>query len=150
MDLERGWVNFPRPKTGIARRCPLWPETVAAIRAAIESRPTPADYPTCPLVFLNSRGLAWVRETQRSHTDLISVQFTRLLERLGFHRTGLGFYTLRHVFRTVADAARDHVAVDAIMGHADPTMGAVYRERLDNARLEAVVKVVRNWLFFVN
>jgi hypothetical protein len=30
--LDRGWVDFPRPKTGIPRRCPLWPETVTAIR----------------------------------------------------------------------------------------------------------------------
>src|SRR5262249_49479185 len=31
LDLERGWVNFPRPKTEVARRCPLWPETVEAL-----------------------------------------------------------------------------------------------------------------------
>src|SRR5205823_3745962 len=31
LDLERGWLDFPRPKTGLPRRCPLWPETVEAI-----------------------------------------------------------------------------------------------------------------------
>jgi hypothetical protein len=25
LDLDHGWVNFPRPKTGIARRCPTHP-----------------------------------------------------------------------------------------------------------------------------
>src|SRR5262245_27142704 len=44
LNLDGGWIDFPRPKTGIARRCPLWPETVAAIRGAIEARPKPADY----------------------------------------------------------------------------------------------------------
>ena len=26
LDLQGGWCNYPRPKTGISRRCPLWPE----------------------------------------------------------------------------------------------------------------------------
>src|SRR5262245_29282852 len=41
LDLERGWVDYPRPKTGIARRCTLWPETVTALREAIACRPKP-------------------------------------------------------------------------------------------------------------
>ena len=41
LDLERGILDYPRPKTGIDRRCPLWPETVTAIREALSSRPTP-------------------------------------------------------------------------------------------------------------
>src|SRR5262245_42463736 len=31
LNLDNGWLNYPRPKTGIPRRCPLWPESVAAI-----------------------------------------------------------------------------------------------------------------------
>ena len=31
VDLDAGIIDFPRPKTGIPRRCPLWPETVLAI-----------------------------------------------------------------------------------------------------------------------
>jgi hypothetical protein len=27
VDLDAGMIDFPRPKTGIARRCPLWPDT---------------------------------------------------------------------------------------------------------------------------
>ena len=41
VDLESGWLDFPRPKTGVDRRCPLWPETVAALREAIGAAPTP-------------------------------------------------------------------------------------------------------------
>jgi integrase len=146
LDLTRGWANFPRPKTGIARRCPLWPETAAALREAIGDRPKPAGYAECGLVFLTERGTAFVRTTGKSRTDLVAVHFERLMKRIGLHRPGTGFYTLRHVFRTVADGARDSVACDVIMGHADPSMGATYRERIDDARLIAVSNHVRGWL----
>lgn len=53
VDLDNGWLDFGRPKTGIHRRCPLWLETVAAIQAALETRPTPKDQAhedhMCPL-----------------------------------------------------------------------------------------------------
>lgn len=149
VDLARGWLDFPRPKTGIPRRCPLWPETVAAIREAVAGRPKVAADEYGELVFINSRGTAFIRTTEKSHTDLISVQFGDLLKHLGMHRAGAGFYTLRHVFRTVADAARDPVAIDLIMGHADPSMGAHYREQIDDARLVAVTDHVRAWLLAV-
>src|SRR5690606_7774981 len=42
VNLETGWVNYPRPKTGVGRRFPLWPETAAAIQEAIDKRPEPA------------------------------------------------------------------------------------------------------------
>lgn len=35
LNLDTGWLDYPRAKTGIPRRCPLWPETVAALRTAI-------------------------------------------------------------------------------------------------------------------
>ena len=36
LDMVGAWVNFPRPKTGIMRRCPLWPETLQAVQEAVE------------------------------------------------------------------------------------------------------------------
>ena len=60
LDLKGGWVNFPRGKTGVNRRCPLWPETVAAIRQALEARPTPKSSQDRGLVFLTPTGLRWV------------------------------------------------------------------------------------------
>ena len=42
LDLDRGWANYPRPKTGVPRRCALWPETVAAVRETIAARRKPA------------------------------------------------------------------------------------------------------------
>ena len=147
IDLERGWIEYPRPKTGIARRCPLWPETVAAIRAAVEVRPKPTDFPECGLVFLSPRGNAFIRSEKSAHKDLVAIQFTRLLKRLGIHRAGVGFYALRHTFETIGGAAKDQVAVDLIMGHTDPSMASHYRERIDDTRLQAVAEYVRKWVF---
>jgi integrase len=148
VNLETGWVDFPRPKTGINRRCALWPETVAAIREALAARPEPKDRADAGLALLQQSGRRWARDTEKgSHSDNLSVLFRGLLKRLGLYRPGLSFYALRHVFRTVADAARDPVAIDLIMGHTDPSMAGRYRERVDDARLVAVADVVHAWLF---
>jgi integrase len=147
LDLEKGIIDYPRPKTGIERRCPLWPETIAAVRQAIAQRPEPQHEEAANLVFINSRGSQWTRSTEKSRIDNVSIQFKLMLRRVGLYRQGLGFYTLRHVFRTVADAARDAVACDIIMGHSDPSMGGHYRERVEDSRLRAVAEHVRQWLF---
>ncbi len=147
LDLEGGWLNYPRPKTGISRRCPLWPETLTAIREVVADRPKPKDKADAGIVFLMPSGRRWVRVTDKSRTDNVSVYFTNLMQTLQLHRDGIGFYTLRHVFRTVADAARDPVAIDLIMGHTDPSMGGHYRERIDDSRLKAVAEHVRQWLW---
>jgi len=148
LDLKQGWLDYPRPKTGIARRCPLWPETVVAIREAQAERPESQQDGAAGLVFITSRGSAWIHTTATGgRIDNVTIQFGLLLKKLGLHRAGLGFYTLRHVFRTVADAARDPVAIDLIMGHTDPSMGGHYRERIEDGRLQAVVDHVREWLF---
>jgi integrase len=75
-------------------------------------------------------------------------KFGRLLRRLSINgRKGLGYYTLRHTFRTVADEAKDQPAVDYIMGHVDASMAGRYRERIDDSRLQAVTEHVRSWFF---
>ena len=77
-------------------------------------------------------------------------QLTKLLRGLGINgRKGLGFYTLRHTFRTVADGAKDQPAADYLMGHEVPHMSSIYRETIDDARLRAVADHVRAWLFAV-
>lgn len=144
LDLAGGWVDFPRPKTGIARRCKLWPETVKALEAAIAARPEPKGKEERRLVFLSTRGRSLVH---RGSANAVSVVARALMKDTEVHRSRIGFYTLRHVFRTVADACRDSVAIDRIMGHSDPSMGAVYRERIDDDRLEAVADHVREWLY---
>jgi integrase len=145
VDLEGGWIDFARPKTGIPRRCPLWPETVAALREALAQRAEPKSEADAGLVFITRYGLRWGKDT----TDCpISNEFGKLLRKLGINgRARLGFYTLRHTFRTVADEAKDQPAADYIMGHESPHMSTVYRERIADARLRAVAEYVRGWLF---
>ncbi len=143
VDLKRGWINFPRPKTGIERRFPLWPETVRALKAAIAARPEPKAPETKGLVFVTKYGRPWAKTTPDSP---VSKEFRKLLDETKLHRPGIGFYTLRHVFETVAGDTRDQVAVDHIMGHARDDMASVYRERVGDERLGAVVNHVRAWL----
>ena len=145
VDLDAGMIDLPRPKTGIARRCALWPETVAAIREATAARPTPRHEADAGLVFITKYGLPWAKD---SADQTLAKEFGKLLRALGVGgRTGLGFYTLRHVFRTVADEAKDQPAVDFAMGHESGHMSGHYRETISDARLKAVSDYVRKWLF---
>jgi integrase len=145
VDLERSIIDFPRPKTGIPRRCPLWLETVQALKDALAARPEPKKAEHAGLVFVTKYGGSWDKDTS---TNPISQQTAKLLKTLGINgRTGLGFYTLRHTFRTVADESKDQPAVDFIMGHEVPHMSAVYRETISDARLKVVTDHVRQWLF---
>jgi integrase len=145
LDLERGWLDYPRPKTGKPRRCPLWPETVAALKAALACRREPKNPADADLVFITRTGQAWHTDTSESP---ISYEVGKLLRRLGINGRGrLGFYTLRHTFRTVADEAKDQPAADYIMGHEVPHMSSVYRETISDERLKAVTDHVRSWLF---
>jgi integrase len=145
VNLDAGLIDFPRPKTGILRRCPLWPETVAAIREAFSVRPEPKKAEHSGLVFLTRCGDCWRKDTPDGP---VSREMGKLLNALGINgRKGLGFYTLRHTFRTMADESKDQPAVDFIMGHESPHMSSVYRETISDARLQTVVKVVRDWLF---
>jgi integrase len=144
VDLKGGWLNFPRPKTGIDRRAPLWKETIVALEEAIDRRPGDVDETTKEFVFLTKYRQPWAKDKM---ANPISAKFRKLLVELGLHSEGLGFYTLRHVFATIGGASRDQVAVNAIMGHSDASIAAHYRERIDDERLTAVTEHVQRWLF---
>jgi integrase len=148
LDLKNGWLDFGRPKTGIHRRCSLWPETVEALKAVLADRPKPKDPANKDRVFIRGRGATW---DPKSLVDSpVSRETTRLLKSLKLHRKGVGFYALRHTFQTIGEKSRDKDAVRAIMGHAEKAndMAAVYNEEpADDARLRAVTDYVRAWLF---
>lgn len=101
-------------------------------------------------MFVTKYGHRWVRTEgpDRGAVNSVALEFGKVLRTLGLDASqGRGFYALRHTFRTVADAARDPVAIDLIMGHTDPSMGGHYRERIEDGRLKAVAEHVRRWLF---
>ena len=143
LDLDGGWVNYPRPKTEVDRRCPLWPETVEALRAWLAVRPEPKPGAE-GLVFLTIRGRQWL---SGGVAFPIVAAVGSLMRSVGVHRRGLGFYTLRHVFRTHADATQDSVAIHLIMGHSDSSIDANYRHGIYDARLRGVTDHVRAWLY---
>jgi len=153
IDLDKGILSFPRPKTGVARRAPLWPESVKAIRIAMKHRPVPNAVEDEGLLFITKYGRRFVRyRTSKtgngSWIDGVAKGFDRLLRAIGAKQPGIGFYVLRHVFRTVADEVHDRAAIDRIMGHEDSRdMATHYVERIDDDRLKVVTDHVRNWLF---
>jgi len=67
-------------------------------------------------------------------TDAVRLEFGKLLTALGMKRLGLGFDALRHTFATTAARAEKPSAVDHIMGHVDPSMGANYGQRIEDQR----------------
>jgi integrase len=145
VDLDAGWIDYPRPKTGVPRRCALWPETVAAIRAALACQPAPRKPENAALVFITKYGESWYKSDRNGP---LTWEMKKLLRKLDIRgQSGLGFYTLRHVFRTVADESKDQPAVDFTMGHDVPHMSSVYRETISDERLRAVADHVRHWLF---
>jgi integrase len=139
-------VNYHRPKTGITRRCPLWPETVAALRSVLAEHREPIDDADKDLVFITSAGFSWNKNTSNNP---VSKEMRKHLNALGI-KGSRNFYALRHVFETIGGESRDQVAVDHIMGHSRNDMASAYRERISDERLKAVCDHVRKWVFGEN
>src|SRR5262249_10148023 len=59
LDLEKGWLDYPRAKTGVERRAPLWPETIEAIRHVLEKRREPKNPDDRDLVFVTNPFTSW-------------------------------------------------------------------------------------------
>lgn len=134
--IVNGWIIYPRPKTAVERRFPLWPETVAALeQCGID--------PDAEFVFMTKYGGTWFKDAA---DDPITKEFRKLLDKTKCHKESRGFYALRHQFRTIADGCRDRSAIDHIMGHDDSSMGRHYTEVIDDERLQAVVDHVRAWV----
>ncbi|MCH7688573.1 MAG: tyrosine-type recombinase/integrase [Planctomycetes bacterium] len=147
VDLDNGWVDYPRPKTGIERRCPLWRETVEALRGSLERQPRAKDDSDDDLCFITKYGHRWVKTNRRgTPDDAVGKEFAKLLKELDLKRPGVSFYALRHTFQTIGEEAGE-TATRHIMGHVDDSMSAVYRERISDERLKAVTDHVHSWLW---
>jgi integrase len=160
VDLDRQWLDYPRPKTGVVRRCPLWPETAAAIRLAVQQQRERgrADEAVQHLLFVTRKGHPFVRSEEKvdengrpvvTEHDAIATSFKRLMAKHGIESRGLGFYGLRRSLETIGGETGHQVAVDHIMGHAPASsdMGAVYRQHVAETLLRSVTDYVRAWLF---
>lgn len=160
------WIDFPRPKTGIPRRAPVWPELAAALDEYARADRGRRTSETRGLVFASRAGtpLVWrgfARDAGgaiiQRETDLIGPAFVRLLvkarirrtrgESRGLDATGLGFYSLRRTCATMLDAQGDALARHVIMGHAtDGSVADAYVQRVDDERLVKVSHGVRSLL----
>jgi len=165
VDLERGWLDYARGKTGVERRCPLWPETVAAIKAhsAAEAKARTKSgikrtEAAAELLFATREGLPCVRENYLPDKagkpaivlhDALKSNVQRLMAKAGISIRNLGFYGLRNSLETIGAETGNQVAVNHIMGHAPPAsdMAAIYRRHVAEKALREVTGYVHCWLF---
>ncbi len=121
------------------RRCPLWTETIEALRPIIGER-------SDGLVFVTKYGNPWWVEEKK---DPISYEFRKLVKELGIYEKYITtFYSLRRTFETVAGATVGQAVIDAIMGHPAHVsdMGAVYRQKVYNEPLRKCTEFVHGWV----
>jgi integrase len=125
--INNGFHNFPRNKTSIERRCPLWPETKKALAALSASD-------------------GHVFNGRRWDSFIIAKQFAFCCEAAGVKN--LGFYSLRRTFQTIATTAPVNSAIAShIMGHARKAndMAGIYRQQVFDSQLLECVNHVRKW-----
>jgi len=143
IDLETGWLDYPRPKTAVERRAKLWDETLEAIKEARSSQPK------CKLageiLFVTIRKKPW--SNPDTNCCAISQAFRRLTREVDIYASGKTFYALRHVFATVGGDAKDQPALNYAMGHDDGHIGSTYREQISDERLEVISDHVHAWLY---
>lgn len=158
VDLDKATIDFPRPKTGIQRYVTLWPETVAALRSAMnEHRTAPIGRENVGLALTTRDGKPVAKEYITESADgtiknvsqdkYLSEDFRAILQHLGLHRKGIGFSALRPTFRTLADEVHDDNAARLVMGHEIPGMDGIYIQRIGVDRVRAVTDHVRSKVF---
>ena len=142
---KRKVIDYPRPKTGIERSIPLWPETVKAIDRAIRQRIQPRDESYAGRIFLTVTGRMFGGAVMDGNLvrrqSPITQAFRKLARQCSIDKT---FYMFRHTFQTLADDTQDFTAVNRIMGHVLPGMRKHYVLNIPHHRLRAVVDYVHD------
>lgn len=166
VDLDAGWLDYPRPKTSVRRKSRLWSETVAALREVISCRKKPISKADQEIIFLTKYGSRWVRDVPHTtedasgnkilakvvSTNAISGQFAKCMKACELN-SGRNFYALRHSYQTQAENSApespDFPAIALTMGHATSAndMSARYRERISDERLIRIADAVHQWLW---
>jgi integrase len=125
VDLDAGYVESLRSKTGFLWQATLWPETVAAIRSYLEVRPAPARVEWSARLFLTAIGFPVHHETRKlvdgelkvHQSDALGQATAKLLSELGLKTRGVSFGAWRHTFSSLAGSfGHDHI-IKRIMGH---------------------------------
>jgi len=112
------FVEYPRPKTAVARKAWLPSDAIEAVEAV--------EWP-----LRTKRGNLW---TGGVRCNPISAEFKKLASPLGVE---LSFSSFRHTTQTIMDRSRDTTAVSHVMGHILPGMSATYHEGIEDDRLRA-------------
>ena len=134
--IKTGLIEHAREKTEVERGCPIWPETLEALKAWVARRPDTKS----SLAFVLSDG----RPLSTTNAD-VAKRFRAVRDMAGIGEGG--FSWLRKTFATYASESGDQVAVNFIMGHVDQTTAGIYRQLIRDKRLEKVVETVHSWLF---
>jgi integrase len=148
--IKTGWLVFPRTKTFVPREAALWPETIEALAASLDRRPTPKTDDAKKSCFVAPAGTTY-DPNDDGKAFLIQGRW-KAAKKASKIEDG-SFYCLRHTFNTIAEQTGDQIAVKLVMGHADGTMSENYRHKsgarsIDDTRLIKVASAVRNWLGF--
>lgn len=141
LDLDGGWLDMPREKTGIQRRGKLMPETVKAINDYLSETRKPKEGFE-QHVFLTAIGKSW------GNSSLAS-EFSKLRKRINVEsgkelipHGSFGWF--RHMLTTFGSTEK--VVTDYVMGHAIEGIDSHYRELVPDSKLEAVAESMREYL----
>ena len=136
LDLNNGWSIAPRTKTGIKRRCPLWPETIDALKEAIQSQKVAHKQ-----VFVTVFGKPY---SPRNLSRELGKVFKKAKVESG------DFYDLRRTCASIGIQVGDDDALRTIMGHrrmAADMLSVYNRLDVSDERLRAVTDFIHDWLF---